>query len=155
MDTDGIIRALQGSRFFRNLSIEDLQKVASLCEVVTYDTGQFVFKQGDVGEHLYVILDGQIHLERSMNLGVRKGRVVLDTMGRGRTLGCWSAVLGESHVLMSSASCQKPSTLLALAGHDLRAMMIGNPGFGFNIMERLCFLLRDRIQAAYGAMDRI
>jgi hypothetical protein len=27
--------------------------------------------------------------------------------------------------------------------------------FGFFILERLCFLLRERIQAAYGAMDKI
>jgi CRP/FNR family cyclic AMP-dependent transcriptional regulator len=27
--------------------------------------------------------------------------------------------------------------------------------FGFFMLERLSFLLRDRIQAAYGAMDKI
>jgi len=26
---------------------------------------------------------------------------------------------------------------------------------GFRVLERLCFLLRDRIQGAYGAMERV
>ena len=54
-----------------------------------------------------------------------------------------------------SAICQKPTTILAIKGLDLRRIMIGNSELGFNIMERLCFLLRNRIQAAYGAMEKI
>ncbi len=34
-------------------------------------------------------------------------------------------------------------------------MMMDNSKLGFNILERLCFLLRDRLQAAYGAMEKI
>jgi hypothetical protein len=56
---------------------------------------------------------------------------------------------------MSSAICQKPTTVLAIKGSDLRRIMISNTKLGFNLMERLCFLLRDRIQAAYGAMEKI
>ena len=50
--------------------------------------------------------------------------------------------------------CEKPSHVLKIKGTDLRRMMEASVEFGFDIMERLCFLLRDRIQAAYGAMDR-
>ena len=151
---DDIIQVLQGSRFFRNLAEESIRKVASLCRMQTYETGESIFKQGGHGEHLYIIAEGQVHLERSMNVGNRKGRVLIDTLGNGRTLGCWSALLGERHVLMSTANCQKKTTLLVLTGRDLRRLMTENTQFGFDMMERLCFLLRDRIQAAYGAMDR-
>lgn len=154
MKSDEIFQVLQYSIFFRNLPDESIRKVASLCRAVTYEAGESVFKQGDYGEHLYTIAQGQVHLERSMNMGNRKGRVLIDTLGKGRTLGCWSALLGESHVLMSTATCQKPTLLLELKGCDLRRMMTEKIGFGFDIMERLCFLLRDRIEAAYGAMDR-
>ncbi len=155
MEIEEIIAVLQGSNFFSNMAMEDVARVASLCKEVTHDQGGFVFRQGEYGEHLYTIVEGQIHLERLVNLGDRKGRMLIDTLGRGRTLGCWSALLGEPHMLMSSASVQKPCTLLKMAGRDLRLMMTENSAFGFNIMERLCFLLRERIQAAYGAMDRI
>jgi hypothetical protein len=33
-------------------------------------------------------------------------------------------------------------------------MMTKNTEFGFNLLEKLCFLLRDRIQAAYGALEK-
>lgn len=155
MKNEKIHRVLQNSRFFCSLADETIEKVAQLCQEVAFDTGESVFKQGDYGEHLYIIIDGQVFLERSMNLGGRKGRVLIDTLGKGRALGCWSTLLGEPHVLMSTATCQRPTTLLTIKGRDLRQAMTQSITFGFDVMERLCLLLRDRIQAAYGAMDRI
>lgn len=155
MKNDEIIQVLQTSKFFRDLAFKDIKRVATLCRTATYKAGECVFKQGDYGEYLWIIAEGQIHLERSMNVVGRKGRVLIDTLGKGRALGCWSALLGESHVLMSSAICQKPTTVIVITGRDLRQMMKEESNFGFNIMEQLCFLLRERIQAAYGAMDRI
>ena len=56
---------------------------------------------------------------------------------------------------MSSAVCRKPTTVLRIRGSELRRMMVSNPDLGFCLLERLCFLLRDRIQGAYGAMERL
>jgi hypothetical protein len=42
-----------------------------------------------------------------------------------------------------------------LKGAELRKDMVNDTGFGFNVMERLCLLLRERIQAAYGAMEKM
>lgn len=155
MENEKIYQVLQNSRFFCNLADENIEKVAQLCQEVAFDTGESVFKQGDYGEHLYIIVEGQVFLERSMDMGNRKGRVLIDTLGKGRALGCWSTLLGEPHVLMSTATCQRPTTLLKIKGRDLRLTMTRSITFGFDVMERLCLLLRERIQAAYGAMDRV
>jgi hypothetical protein len=56
---------------------------------------------------------------------------------------------------MSSAYCQKPTEIVSIEGAELREMMLNTPALGMQVMERLCFLLRDRIQAAYGAMEKI
>jgi CRP-like cAMP-binding protein len=119
-----------------------------------YGAGECIFKQGDFGEHLYVIASGRVFLERSVDMGARKGRVVIEALGRGRTLGCWSTLLDEPHVLMSTATCQEDTKVVVISGSDLRTMMIDNAAFGFNVLEKLCFLLRDRIQAAYGALEK-
>lgn len=125
------------------------------CSVDQYDAGEYIFRQGDFGEDLFIIVDGYVFLERAMDVGSHKGSVVIDALGKGRTLGCWSALLGESHVLMSSANCQRNSTVIRLKGRQLRKCMEDDTPFGFFMLERLSFLLRERIQAAYGAMDKI
>lgn len=146
---------LASCEFFKKLGENDISAIAGLCQVKTYEIGEYVFQQGDYGEHLYVIAQGYVHLERSLDLGKQKGSVVIDALGSGRVAGCWSTLLDLPHILLSSAICQKPTTILAVKGAELRQMMIGNRELGFKIMERLCFLLRDRIQATYGAMEKI
>jgi CRP-like cAMP-binding protein len=146
---------LQSCGFLKNISKAHLATISDFCDIDHYKAGTYVFRQGDFGEDLFIIVDGYVFLERAMDIGSHKGSVVIDALGKGRTLGCWSALLGEPHVLMSSASCQKDSTVIRLKGRQLRKCMVEDTPFGFFMLERLCFLLRERIQAAYGAMDKI
>lgn len=146
---------LENCEFFKGCAQAEIQAIAKICQVRTYDIGEYVFQQGDFGEHLYIIVEGQVYLERSMNFGTHKGKAIIATLGKGRVLGCWSTLLNEPHILMSSASCQRPTKALELNGAELRKMMTGSTDFGFNVLERLCFLLRDRVQSAIGALDKI
>jgi CRP-like cAMP-binding protein len=155
MDNQQIKKILIHSRFFESLDPEDIDKVCPLCRARSYQNGEYLFQQGDFGEHLYVIAEGQAYLERTVDLDTRRGRVTIDTLGKGRLLGCWSTLLGEPHTLMSSAVCAKPSQVLAIRGPDLRNLMLSDERLGFRLMEKFCYLLRERIQAAYGAMEKI
>jgi len=147
--------ALEWCEFFKNLGKSNIEKIAELCEARAYEAGECVFQQHDFGEHLYIIAEGRVSLERSVDMGERKGSVVIEILSKGRVLGCWSTLLGESHFLMSTALCQKPSKVISIKGSQLREMMLSNTELGFKVLERFCFLLRDRIQAAYGALEKI
>ncbi|MBC2713547.1 MAG: cyclic nucleotide-binding domain-containing protein [Desulfosarcina sp.] len=116
---------LQSCLFLKNISREHLATISDFCSIDHYKAGAYIFRQGDFGEDLFIIVDGYVFLERAMDIGSHKGSVVIDALGKGRTLGCWSALLEE------------------------------DTPFGFFMLKRLCFLLRDRIQAAYGALDKI
>ncbi len=155
MDNPEIGTILGRCEFFKGLEKNEIEKITKLCEMKTFDTGEYVFQQHDFGEHIYVIAEGRVFLERLRDLGDRKGKVVIDVLGKGRVMGCWSTLLGESHFLMSSATCEKPTKVVVIKGSDLREMMLSNIDLGFNILEKFCFLLRDRIQAAYGALEKI
>ena len=109
MDRSDIEHVLESCELFKGLEKKDIEKIASLCHWDTYKAGESVFRQGDLGEYLYVIAEGNLFLKRSMNLGMRKGSVVIGILGKGRAFGCWSTLLGEPHNLMSSATCQKPT----------------------------------------------
>jgi CRP-like cAMP-binding protein len=145
---------LRGSKFFSDLAPADVERLASICQAAAYGAGETIFRQGDFGEHLYVIARGRVFLERTVDMGGRKGRIVIEALGRGQTLGCWSTLLAQPHVLMSTATCQEPTEVVVIKGTDLRNMMTGNAEFGFTVLEKLCFLLRERIQAAYGALEK-
>lgn len=146
---------LADCEFFEGLARSELEKIVCLCQEQHFQTGETIFCQGDHGEHLYVIAEGRVVLERAIDLGDRKGRVAIEALEKGRVLGSWSTLLALPHQLMSTAVCIKPTRLVAMPGAALRDLMLGNKDLGFNVMEKFCFLLRDRIQAAYGALEKI
>ncbi len=146
---------LHECELFRQLNKREIEHIASIGHLESYRAGENILSQGDFGENLYIIIEGTVVLERAIDLGKRRGRAVIGFLGKGRALGCWSSLLGEPHTLMSSAVCRKPTKAVVIQGMALRQMMLGDPELGFKVLERLCFLLRDRIQGAFGAMENV
>jgi len=155
MEPVDINQAIASCELFKSLVPGEIGIIANICRVSTFEVGECVYQQGDLGEYLFIIAEGRVILERAMNIGSRQGRVVIATLGKGRVFGCWSTLLGEPHIMMLTTFCQMPSKIIVLKGSELRELMLHDTRFGFNVMERLCFLLRDRIEAAYGAMEKI
>jgi CRP-like cAMP-binding protein len=155
MDTALILESISGCELFKGILKENIATIQSLCRPETFTEGSLIFQQGDFGESLFIIVGGLVSLERSINLSTRKGVITIDSLGKGRVFGSWSTLLGETHILLSSAICRKASTLLEIKGKDLRAIMISDKNMGFAILERFCFLLRNRLSAAYVAMEKI
>ena len=148
-------QALESCDFFKGMGKDEISKITELCQANTYESGEYVFRQGEMGEHLYIIAEGHIVLERAIALGAKEGSVSIGILGKGRVVGCWSGLLGEPHHHMSSAVCKKSTHVLVMRGSELRQMMLSNLQFGFSVLERLCISLRERIQGAYGAMEKI
>lgn len=155
METAEIVSVVETSDLFRGLDTDEIEEIASLAAVETYEPGENIFRQGDLGDNLYIIAEGHVLLERSVDVGERKGSATIGLLGKGRTLGCWPSLLGEPHSLLSSAVCTKPTTVIAIKGLALREIMLGNFQLGFRVLERICSILRERLQGAYGAMERI
>jgi CRP/FNR family cyclic AMP-dependent transcriptional regulator len=155
MDPLEITEVLENCELFRGLEKKEIEKIASLCHVEQYETGDYILNQGDFEDELFIIAEGHVFLERSIDLGTRKGTAIISLLGRGRALGCWSTLLGDAHTLMASAKCRRPTKVIAFKGPTLHEMMLNNFQLGFKVLQGLCFILRDRIQGAYGAMENI
>ena len=155
MESAEIEEILASCELFKGLGQSEIRNIAKICRVNTYDEGALVYQQGDFGEIIYIIANGQVVLEKTIDMDSREGRVVIATLGRGRVFGSWSTLLDEPHIMMLRTFCQTPATILVLKGAELRKGMVSDTRFGFNVMEKLCFLLRERIQSAYGAMEKM
>ena len=65
MDRKEIENVLEGCELFRGLGKEGIEQIAGLCQMKAYKAGESIFRQGDFGENLFVIAEGQVFLERS------------------------------------------------------------------------------------------
>ncbi len=153
--TSDILQVLVKCELLVTLSKEEIKPIISFCRIEQYQPGEAIFHQGDQGNKIYIIKEGQVFLERSVDLGDRKAQLNIAILGPGRAFGSWLTLLGESHCLLSSALCTRKTEVIAIEGPVLREELRKNLPAGFKVMERLAYLLRDRLSGVYAAMEKL
>lgn len=129
-----------------------LDVLGPACETVDYKPGDHIFDQGEMSSKLYVIVSGQVVLQRTVNMGNKTTTWPLGLLGRGRAMG-WSALLYGPRYSTASATCQKAAQVIAIDGTRLRAALEANPVIGFKVMDKLAGMLGERLRAAYNTLD--
>ena len=149
---------LRNCELFALLNEEEIKALSNslvgVSEIKAYEAGDYIFEQGEYTARLYIIMDGQVLLQRSVNINIKDRTAVwpLGLLGKGRVMG-WSALLyGPRHV-SASAICQKPTRVIAIEGAALWLELEKAPALGLKIMDRLACVLGERLRAAYNTME--
>ncbi|MBE9483169.1 MAG: cyclic nucleotide-binding domain-containing protein [Chloroflexi bacterium] len=146
-------KSLRSCALFQDLDDEQIRRMATQFHRNTYEAGETIFKQGDLGHKIYIVSKGQVSLERLVNLGGGEANVMVSLLGRYRLLGCWACILGESRNLTESAVCKRQTLVISAEGAELRDFLEGDPQLETVLLHRLCIMLGDKIQEAYSAWD--
>lgn len=156
MAASEVIEDLKSCELFALLTDGEMQALAGLlgdaCGLESYKAGEHIFDQGELSSKLYVIVSGQVLLQRAVSMGGKSAGMPLGLLGRGRAMG-WSAVLYGPRYVSATATCQKASEAIAIEGAALRSALERQPEIGFRVMDRLASLLGERLKAAYSTLD--
>lgn len=159
MDVGEIAEILSKCELFSDLSDKEIRSIAKLGRIEKFKAGETIYEQGTLGAKLYILSQGQVSLERSADLGnARTANVtvfVLRERPNRRLMGCWGTLVGERHVQMCSAICDKPTKVVSLSCSDLRDVVYNDSTLRLKILEKLVLLLRDRIDSSYGAFETL
>lgn len=147
--------SLRECPLFADLGESQIQAMAAVFRLKRYQAGDNIFKQGDLGDKIHLIREGEVHLERMVDLGTRKAGVTISVLRGHRLVGCWACLLGEYRRLHESAVCHKETQVITAKGSDLKAILDGDPKLNVVMLKRLCQMLGDKIHDAYCAMDAL
>ncbi len=110
---------LRDVELFRNLSDRALQEIIVLMTTHDYQRGQAIFKEGDAGDGLYLILEGEVRISKNIP-GV--GEEALAFLPDGSCFG--EMALIEGRVARSaSAIAQKDCEVARLSRDDFLEML--------------------------------
>jgi hypothetical protein len=127
--------ALKQVPLFSTLSLEQLASVDRLMVTRRYARGEPIFRKGDVGAELYVVLDGEIriHLDHDGH------QVTLATVGVGKVVGEMSVF--DDQPRSASAQATVDTTVRVLRRDRMQAIVHENPEvlleFVRNLSQRL------------------
>ncbi|HSO11188.1 MAG TPA: SpoIIE family protein phosphatase [Anaerolineales bacterium] len=77
--------------FFTTLPGEELDRLASEMEVINLRVGEILFREGDPGEHLYIVVKGDLEILKAPGT---EDELVLNTIHEGDYIGEMSLVTG-------------------------------------------------------------
>ncbi len=142
-----VVQNLRNCELFETLSNHELQKVAAISREHIFAAGENVYRQGERAQKLFVIGDGCVSLQRSVEEGHGE-QTTIDVAEHGAVIG-WTTLI-EPRVHMASAVCLKRTKVLAIDGAELRCILDQEPSAGFEVMKRLAKLLYSRLRAHHG-----
>jgi CRP-like cAMP-binding protein len=159
MGIEKITEILRMCELFSELSDNEMESIANLGHIEKFEPGEKIYEQGSIGTKLYILSQGRVTLERTVDLGGHRVANItvfaLKEQTNRRLMGGWSALVGEQHVQMCSAVCEKPTKVISMRCSDLRETIIKNSTIRIKILEKLILLLRDRIYSSYGAIETL
>ena len=124
---------LKSAPVFAHVSGEDLAALARVAEVETYPAGQLVFREGDMGDALYVVVRGKI--------GIERGGERLATLGPGEAFG-EMAVLDEVP-RSGSAVVEEETEVLRIGSEEFYEMLHEQVEIAEGVIRMLTRRLRD------------
>jgi CRP/FNR family transcriptional regulator, cyclic AMP receptor protein len=130
--------------WFVELEQSQLDRLASIATLHQYEAGDYIFKEGDREDYLYVLLEGKAVLEVEVPT---RGQIQFYTAEILDVLG-WSSMTPIVRQRTASARAICPSTLIGFNNKLLQQLCDEDHELGYSIMRRLANVVANRLLTA-------
>ncbi|HVY71921.1 MAG TPA: ATP-binding protein [Verrucomicrobiae bacterium] len=130
--------ALKSSRLFSGLLAAELTAVEQTAEIRLYPTGRTVFREGDNGDGIYVIIEGWIQISAVVGQGERRA---LSRLGPGDFFGEMAVLDNEPR--SATAMAEEETKAYFIPREDLLAMLERSPRLAVSLVREFSLRMRD------------
>jgi CRP-like cAMP-binding protein len=141
--TDKILH-LKNIEIFADLSINELAAVASATEEASFAEGATVFREGERGDTLFLVLDGEVAVIKDCNV---EKAIELDNIGPGDYFGDM-ALFGDDR-RSATIRVTKAARFLILHKQELQEIVREYPQIALHV----CRVLSMRIRGLHGKIS--
>ena len=125
-------QALAGMPFFSKLSPEDLEGIVSVGQEVSFEPGAAIVEEGDVGDGMYIVLEGLARVEvggrfHDLKPGGFFGEMALITESRR----------------MATVKAQEAVRALKIPAEDFQSFLLAHPSVALAMLKASISRLRE------------
>jgi CRP-like cAMP-binding protein len=128
--------------FLKGLPPALLAELVGCAANVKFDTGAFIFRQGQEANNFYILRDGKVAVEV---FAPQKGALTIDTLATGDVLG-WSWLIPPYHWHFDARAIE-PTRAIALDGRCMRTKCESDHELGYELMKRFAQIIEQRLDA--------
>lgn len=137
-------KILKQMPLFEGLTETELNRLVPLFAFSECTENEEIFKQGDIANHLYLVVKGSVAIRFKPDDGEM---LTVAQIEAGGVFG-WSAAFGSGYYT-SGAYCISDAELLCVSGEALKHFHLKFPETGKLILERLAKVIAERLQRAH------
>ncbi|HUF17662.1 MAG TPA: cyclic nucleotide-binding domain-containing protein, partial [Thermoanaerobaculia bacterium] len=112
---------------------------------VSFSAGDFIFRQGDLGSEMYIVLEGEVHLVKK----IRGEAIVLSKLEKGDFFGEMAVI--ESASRTSDALAHTDARLLSINAARFDDMLRKNPEIALRMIRKYAI----RLQEANALLEKL
>ncbi|NUQ86222.1 MAG: SpoIIE family protein phosphatase [Anaerolineales bacterium] len=109
--------------FFTDLPSDELDRLLSELNVVNLQPGEILFREGEPGEHLYIVVKGELEILMAPNTS---NELVLNVLHEGEYVGEMSLIQPEGH-RSTSARALGEVVLLSMSRNQFKGLLQRHP----------------------------
>lgn len=133
---------LKGMNLFEFLKLDELKDIAALARIEEFNSGDYIFKEGDKAEKIYLVLEGRVAVEIEIGLN-KKAAVYTET--KGKMFGYPSLV--KPHVFTTYARCLDKVKLVTIRAEDLiEKIFKSDCRRGYLVMNKLAEIIAMKLK---------
>lgn len=137
-----LTEALRKVAIFKDLEDGELDRVAEVCRTVTFSSGERIFTEGEAGNRLYLILEGEVRISRDVP---GSGEEALAVLKAGALFG-EMAVFDRSE-RSTDAISNGPCTCLTISRSDFELLLDFNRDLAYKVLWACVRLLSGRLRS--------
>lgn len=128
---------LQSVPLFASMALEQLEAIHSCLTEQHYTRGEIIFNEGDIGDEMYIVADGEVEILLNMEA---PEPLLLATVESGSYFGEMSVL--DQDPRSAAARVSKDARLFVLKGEQLKELIYVMPEIAFTIFRVLSERLR-------------
>lgn len=140
-DKAELINVMQSIPWFYEMEPRIFDKIAGICELASYEAGQYLFREGDKEDFLYIMVEGRVALEIHVP---GRGTMRVYTAEPMDIVG-WSSITPVVRQRTAAARAVLPSRLLRMPASDLYRFCDEDHDLGYVVMRRLSNVVASRL----------
>jgi CRP-like cAMP-binding protein len=140
--TQSVIDLLRGVAIFKDLDEGELARVAEVCREQVFQPGEVIFREGEAGNRLYLIVEGDVRVSRVVPGSGEEALAVLKA----------GALFGEMSVFDRSerstdAIANGGASCLTISRSDFELLLDFNRELAYKVLWSCVRLLSGRLRA--------
>ena len=141
-----IAQAVQGLPLFGGLNAEQFNRLAGVCRLTSFEPGEAVFRQGQAGHEMHVVLQGEVAI------ALADSDAVVGVVRAGECLGEMSLLTAAAH--SATATALSPIETAVLGHQDLAELIRLRPDIGLHLYKNLAVGMGEKLKRVDASLVR-